>query len=102
MGYTDYKNIPGDEESLHEDFVKPSPIRTYRRDKKGKSCLTWCLIIVGVMIALNLILATVVSTVAFFWMKHEVIRFTVTERLDQYALWREEALDEAFVLVGVR
>jgi hypothetical protein len=82
MGYTDYKNIPGDEESLHTDFVKPLPKKTYRRGKKGKSCLTWCLIIAGVLIALNLLLATVVSTMAFFWMKREVVRFTVTERLD--------------------
>jgi hypothetical protein len=58
MGYPDYKNIPGDDESLHEDFVKPSPTSTYRRGKKGKSCLTWCLSIVGVMIALNLLLVT--------------------------------------------
>jgi hypothetical protein len=82
MGYPDYKNIPGDDESLHEDFVKPSPTSTYRRGKKGKSCLTWCLIIVGVMIALNLLLVTVVSAMAFFWMKHKVLSFTVTERLD--------------------
>jgi hypothetical protein len=81
MGYTDYKNIPGDEESLHEDFVKPSPTSTYRR-KQGKSCLSWCLIITGATIALFVLLATVMSTMAFFWMKHEVIRFTVTERLD--------------------
>jgi hypothetical protein len=82
MGYTDYKNLPGDEESLHTDFVKPLPIRTYRRVKKGKSCLTWCFIIVGMLIALNLLLATAISTMTFFWMKREVIRFTVTERLD--------------------
>jgi hypothetical protein len=82
MGYTDYKNIPGDEESLHTDFVKPLPTSTYRRVNKGKSCLTWCFIIVGVMIVLSLLLTTVISTMVFFWMKHEVIRFTVTERLD--------------------
>lgn len=83
MGYTtDYKNIPGDEESLSADFFKPSPTSTYRSAKKGKSCLTWCLIIAGVVIALNLLFATVFSTMAFFWMKHEVIRFTVTERVN--------------------
>jgi hypothetical protein len=82
MGYnTDYKKIHDDEESLHEDFVKPSPTSTPRRGKKGKSCLTWCLIIVGAMIALSVLLATVMFTMAFIWMKHEVIRFTVTERL---------------------
>jgi hypothetical protein len=81
MGYTDYKNI-SDEESLHEHLIKPSPTSAPRYGKKGKSCLAWCLIIVGVMIALFVVLATIMSTMAFIWMRHEVIRFTVTERLN--------------------
>jgi hypothetical protein len=81
MGYTDYKNI-SDEESLHELLIKPSPTSTPRYGKTSKSCLSWCLIIVGAMIALFVVLATVMSTMAFIWMRHEVIRFTVTERLN--------------------
>jgi hypothetical protein len=76
-----YKSVP-DEESLGDDLVKPLPTGKPRYRKKGKSCLTWCLIIVGVMIALFMLLATVMATMAYVWMRHEVIRFTVLEPLD--------------------
>jgi hypothetical protein len=78
---TNYKSIP-DEESLGDDFVKPLPTSKPRYRKKGKSCLTWCLIITGVMITLFMLLTTLMVGMAYGWMRHEVIRFTVLEPLD--------------------
>jgi hypothetical protein len=82
MGYntndTKYQNVP-DVESITDDFVKPSPTSKPRR---GRSCLTWCFIIMAVIIALYMLLIAMYITVYYGWFRYETIHFTVSEPLD--------------------
>jgi hypothetical protein len=76
-----YQSVP-DVESLADDLVKPSPTSKPRFRKRGRSCLTWCLIIMAIMVALFMLVITITVAMAYGWMRHEVIRFTVSEPLD--------------------
>ncbi|KAL7577056.1 hypothetical protein ACA910_006797 [Epithemia clementina (nom. ined.)] len=74
-----------DEDDVEADVVVVPPIKPWKKEqqqRKPKSCCFWfCLVLLG-LIGLFVLLFTITATGGYFWIRHQVKRFTVTTPLD--------------------